>query len=146
MSFAGTYPGDDRACALAISRQEQPSRERGVVHLRAAGTLARVLIGSMRRNGVIRQVTVVMCHRLMQFIAASKKPVAMIAVGAARIFSEITKHHTAAALSAAPQLAWSLQWPLTPLAPILPTADCRRHGACKTSRASQVGLNWRKTK
>jgi len=73
MSFAGTYPSDDRACAPPISRQEQPSRERGVVHLRAAGTLARVPIRSMRRNGVIRQVTVVMCHRLMPFIAAKQE-------------------------------------------------------------------------
>jgi hypothetical protein len=56
------------------SRQEQPSHERSVVHLRAAGTLARVLIGSMRRNGVIRQVTVVMRHHVMQLIASGKKP------------------------------------------------------------------------
>ena len=51
-----------------------------MVHLRAAGTLARVSIGSMRRNGVIGQVTVVMCHHLMQFIAASKNLLAMIVV------------------------------------------------------------------
>jgi len=35
---------------------------------------------AMHRNGVIRQMTVVMRHHLMRFITASKKPVAMIVV------------------------------------------------------------------
>jgi hypothetical protein len=59
----------------------------------------------MRRNGVIRQVTLAMHHQLMQVIAASKNPFAMLAVGIAGVFrgiTKITKHHTAKALSVAP--------------------------------------------
>ncbi|SAL39556.1 hypothetical protein AWB69_03948 [Caballeronia udeis] len=64
------------------------TRERSVVHLRAAGTLARVSTGSMCRNGEIRHVTVVIRHHLMQFIASSKNLVAMIAAGIAVIFAK----------------------------------------------------------
>jgi hypothetical protein len=46
-----------------------------------------------------------MHHQLMQVIAVSKNPFAMLAVGIAGVFrgiTKITKHHTAKALSVAP--------------------------------------------
>src|ERR1700722_7584937 len=64
------------------------TRERSVVHLRAAETLARMPIGSMCRDGVLRRVAGVIRHHLMWLIASSKNLVAMIAVGIARIFAK----------------------------------------------------------